>query len=1406
MTMLTYLPIDRRLALAAGRTLPEETSGAALLADVSGFTTLTQTLVAELGQKQGAEAVLTYINPVYEELIAVLYQYRGCVIDFVGDAITCWFDETAGLPPAPLRALACGLEMQAALRPFAHQQTTQGVPFQLSIKVAVAAGPARRLLVGDPAIKLFDVVAGSTLERMAAAEGVAQRGEVVASGELLAQVGVGVGVEEWRGNTAVVTHLLTPIPPTPWPTLPPDALPAEIARPWLPPTIYDRLQSGTTSYNGDLRPVTPLMLRFSGLDFDHDPTAGQKLDSYIRRVQSIIHRYEGTLHQLTVGDKGAYLYAPFGTPIAHEDDGRRALMAALELQNPPPDQFAWLPPVQIGLTQGAIWTGLYGSSHRQAYGAMGQDVNLAARLMMSAAPGQILVSQRASQPSGFQYQHIGDIQYKGFAHPVPTYALLGRQRSERPRFDQTLVDRATQLAQLQQIAHTVATEQQLQVILLYGEAGIGKSHLSHALRHTLGDRFHWLTAQGDGVLPDALHPFIHLLKQYSHQAINADRESNKHRFQTQWAHLLEALSQIPNSEPIQTELQRTIPFLANLLQFSWPDPLYEELDAQGRYQNNLIALSTLLQAEALRHPLVLELEDAHWFDQASLELLTLLSRQLAELPCLILITARYQDDGTPPTFPLAPHTPTHTISLSTLSASGLRELAHTQLGQPIAEPLFELLWTKTGGNPFFAQQMLHYLQENDLLNEQTSAGEARTSLQTALPALPPSLDRLLVARLDRLTQQVKQVVQTAAVLGHEFELHLLSQMLQREVLAEAVQAEQQQIWQLLDELRHIFKHALLRDAAYEMQLVAQRRALHQLAATSLERVYAADLAPHYGQIAYHYEAAYQLGTAVCRQPASHYLRLAGERAADRYENHNAIEAFSRALALTNDPTAQIELLLARENVSHLLGHRPAQLADHEQLAELIDPDQQPELLLTLYVRRARYHTAVGEFHTATQLAAQATQFAHTIAHTPLLIEAEQHWARALAGQGELTAARTHYQTALQLAETTGNAPQELVALIGLSRAAAQQTEYALALAHLERALPLARDQHARRQEGDILNNLGNVALVTGDLATAQSYHEEALALRQTIGDRVGEGISWGNLGRIATQLGQKEEARRYYERQRRIVQETGNRQSEGHVLISLGLLAKGVGDFDTAVAHYHLALTLFTELGAKLGIGIACHNLGSVGKLYGAYAEAEQQQKMAVAIFSEIGDRHGAWLSWQGLGDIAVATGDLAEARRCYEEALALQQQIGKGQRQGLTLARLGDVLVMGGEWERATAVLQEALTHAAQTKQTEALQETQSALTRLHLAQGELTAAQNSFAPLLATLQDEEAMRTSTVDLRLYLTGWQLWQAVGDERAAEWLALARRVLLAQAERLTKEETRRAFLADVPWHRQIMAA
>ena len=407
-----YIPRDRRRALATGARMPDRVRGAGLFADISGFTPLTEALAAELGPQRGAEVLTAILGDVIGAVIAELDRFGGDVIYFSGDAITCWIDGDDGS-----RATACALAMQAAMERVGSVTTPGGNPITLAMKVAIAVGPARRFVVGVPRVQLIDVLAGRLVDHLAEAEHHAEKGEVVLDPSAMAALGDRVELTEERTDEAtgrrfgVVGRMTVDIDDAPVEEPPP--LHESLVRQWLLPAVYERMRTGRGEFLAELRAAYPLFLRFGGIDYDDDDDADVKLDAFVVKAQEILDGYGGNVLQLTLGDKGAYLYGVFGSPLAHEDDAARAAAAALELRDLETSTAAT--DIQIGITHGRLRSGTYGHPMRRTFVCLGDAVNLSARLMSAAPAGQIYVSRTVHDDAGaaFAWEPLAAIEGQG---------------------------------------------------------------------------------------------------------------------------------------------------------------------------------------------------------------------------------------------------------------------------------------------------------------------------------------------------------------------------------------------------------------------------------------------------------------------------------------------------------------------------------------------------------------------------------------------------------------------------------------------------------------------------------------------------------------------------------------------------------------------------------------------------------------------------------------------------------------------------------------------------------------------------------------------------------------------------------------------------------------------------------
>jgi class 3 adenylate cyclase len=660
-------------------------------------------LVRELGPQRGAEELTRYLNLVYDAIIDELHRYGGSVIAFAGDAITCWLDGDPGLA-----ATACALAMQSAMHPFAAITTPAGNTVSLAMKAAVAAGPARRFLVGDPAQRVIDALAGQTLVRLVNAEHQAKRGEVVIDGALLDALGDAIVAPERRYDAhydqtiGVVQALRQPVAAIPWAALAPDSLTDEQIRVWLLPQVYERLRHGLGNFLAELRPTVALFVRFTGIDYDEDAAAGHKLDAYIRWVQGIVAYYEGTLIDLNIGDKGSYLYINFGAPLAHENNADHAAAAALALRTLP-DNLPYIEPIQIGISQGWMRAGAYGSANHRTYGVLGDEVNMAARLMMAAQPGQILLSEAAqrSLSPAFLLESLPPIRVKGKSEPAVIFALLGTQQVHStqlaaPAYALPMIGRQNERARaVEKLA--LAAQGKGQVVAIVGEAGIGKSRLAAEI-----------------IQAEAAQFFAHYGGECESYGVN----SSYLVWQPIWRGLFgidSTWTPAQQIDALQTHLEdlnptftARAPLLGTVLNLTIPDNAFTQtLDPKLRKTLLEELLIACLRAKSRQQPLLLLLEACQWLDPLSYELLEACALAIVELPVLLLGTARLQEEATRAhaaraatlayytEIALAPWTPTEAARFIDLKVTQL-------LGHPVTLPpsLVEQITAQAEDNPF----------------------------------------------------------------------------------------------------------------------------------------------------------------------------------------------------------------------------------------------------------------------------------------------------------------------------------------------------------------------------------------------------------------------------------------------------------------------------------------------------------------------------------------------------------------------------------------------------------------------------------------------------------------------------------------------------------------------------------
>jgi class 3 adenylate cyclase/tetratricopeptide (TPR) repeat protein len=841
-----YIPVDRRLALASAQPLPAKGYGAVLFADISGFTLLTGDLTRELGDQRGADEITRYLNLIYDALISRIHQYQGSVISFAGDAITCWFNEDEGL-----RAMAAGSNMQSAIRELVQKHQ---IPVQ--IKIVIATGPINRYVVGDPNVQLMDLIAGKTVSRVIAGEKVANPGDLLISDEVasLNQSFYSSGKSVYAANGdrfTQVTALTAEIPATPWQI--DTQLPAEILSQWLLSPVYEKIRHGEDNFLAELRLTVCLFLKFDGIDYDLDPESGQKINHFISWVQACLIRHDGHLLQVIIGDKGDYLYIGFGALAAHEDDPSRAIAAAQMLRQPP-DSLAFITGIQIGITQGRMLAGPYGSSTRRTYSMLGANANLAARLMEHAAPGQILMSERVAiaAQKQFLFDPLGAVRLKGIEQAVPVFALMGHQNVNRNiQLSQTpLVGRLDELEEILQYARQINHTNEPGIILLQGEGGIGKSRLLSELMLQIHQMDITVLSSFGYEIENSTPYFV--VRDLFRQLFRVDQLSS--------GDLLKLLLAI--IKDINPDWERLMPLLSEILPLELPD---NELTAQMYGDIRASNLHTLLvgifRKISLQKSFLIILDDAHWLDSASWALLNELF-DVSRNTGLIISCRPFTSDPPKDYLKLIGNRRLNQIQLANFHRPDIEKLVCQVLGSDDLPPdVLALIYDKASGHPFFSEELAYALVASGILVVEN--GHCRFSQNLMVLdelTVPDTIQSAITSRLDHMSTPQQLTLKVASILGRLFVLKAVKGIHPSPPDAPALQEQVNAMTgmnlialQVIEpEPAYSFKQTIIHDVAYNMLSYTQRHELHQKAACWYEKTFAHNLSQYYPQLGYHW--------------------------------------------------------------------------------------------------------------------------------------------------------------------------------------------------------------------------------------------------------------------------------------------------------------------------------------------------------------------------------------------------------------------------------------------------------------------------------------------------------------------------------------------------------------------------
>jgi DNA-binding SARP family transcriptional activator/predicted ATPase len=899
------------------------------------------------------------------------------------------------------------------------------------------------------------------------------------------------------------------------------------------------------------------------------------------------------------------------------------------------------------------------------------------------------------------------------------------------------------------------------VILLEGEAGIGKSHLAAAFAG-------YAASQGTRLLRARL--------------TSAERAPL-----APLAAALRPLLTEPALAPLTPAERAALAALfPEIRQRDETLPPLPTLPPEAERQRLSQAVAEFAAANSAL-PTLLWVDDAHRLGEAALELLS----RLMDSWQLML---SYRSEETPPGHPLRRVLGGSALQLEPLSPASVQALLYQLAGLEMPD-LAAQINAQSGGQPLFVVALLQHLFETGQLYVDANGNWGQTGELDL--TLTPTMRATLEARLQRLPRGLSRVFDLIAVLGGEFDFDLL----------QAASGEPEEtLLTALDELisaallteprqqgrpEFALTHERYAEVACASLPAVRRRQLHRQAAQAIEAHYADKLNAYYPALAGHYDKAENF------ERAAYYTTLAGEQAAAQFDHAAALRYLNRALELTpaDDHFQRARSLLAREKILDLQGVRLPQEADLIAL-EALAPDLPPRLQAEIALRRAAFEWILGRDTAAETALAQTIRLAQGCGAQDL--EARAYLLKGRADQDQ-SLAQENLAQARQLAQQTGARAFEGEIVRALGNSCFWQGRYTESQTHFEAALAIHREVGDLRGELSALNNLGLVLQLLGQLDNASQFYTQALAATRKIGDQLAEGVLMTNLGSLWLLLGDFERAQTVLAKAVEIRQQIGNDEGAAMAIKLLGDAARLQGQYARAFDFYQRALVINTRLQHAKQSGETLTGLAALHRDLGAYARAAEYLARAQAALPA--DETAGHLRALSLGcALHFLGGDPVQAQSFGEQAVAQSRDFPVILAESLT--NLGQVLAAGGQMDSARQHFARALTTRQNLGQLHLAAEPRAGLAHIALVQDDLAAALAQ-AEVIWEWGEIGSLAKSERSLWVYLMCYRVFQRVDDSRAGDALAAAQALLQERAASIEGEELRAAYLKVVLENREI---
>jgi len=978
------------------------------------------------------------------------------------------------------------------------------------------------------------------------------------------------------------------------------------------------------------------------------------LDKILKIFTNSIEKFGGHVDKY----EGDLVMALFGAIQASENDTEYSIRAGLEmLENLEKfNQILYKIPqlsriqlgIRIGINTGFVTTGKVGAEREGDYTVYGDAVNLASRMESHAPTNRIMLSEEAMKmaQNSIAFEDHGEIEVKGKSKPISVFLVSGLKEKRTQRWSlkkSTYVGRENEMQILerkyQQVLDKIgASQTEFQPVIcgVKAPAGLGKSRLVYEflkLQHENND--HKNISQ-EGFTPQiAQNPycvFTSLIRRYF-EIVPTDSHS---QIQAKLKNSIAELSKF-QAGTSEKDLADAAPILEYLLGVENDDVRLQsegeqlQIHIQTAIRHFIEAASA--RANQLGFPMIFVLEDLHWLDEASKSALLFLAKTLnieeirnSEPLKQMLFIFTYRNEYQIPD-ELRSVSDFTKISLKPLGKKSSELLIQSMIGEiEIPENIEKMLLEKSAGNPFYIEEWITLISEENLLEKQ----DGKTKLRHTEIPVPNSLNSLILSRIDNLGKDLRLLLQKASVIGREFIHRILFEVEshffenETDLLDKNLRAQlgdllcKDIVLELSEtaETSYLFKHILTQEVAYNTLLIANRRVLHKLVAEAIEDIFAENLPEYFYDLARHYDLAEVPGKAI------RYLGLAGQRAKENFENERAFEFFDKLLTYLGEEANRIKVDTMFEKAS-VLQH-------------------------------------IGEWQQAESTFQQALDFAENLNYEKMI-------AQSIGALGWIFRAKGENEKALEFISEQKTLSEKLGDKNGLAQSISHSGAIYLDLGEFEKAsdcyekyIQLCRELKDPRGTALAIGNLGIIAYKQGDLETAKKYYQKQLEIAEQIRDNFVASYALTNLGVLFEENREYKKALECHEKQQKISEEIGDRLGVSIAIGNAGIVHASLGDYEKAMSCYQKQMKISESLGDQEGIAIAYKYIGDVMKFEEKNDEALENYEKAIEIGDALDSKYYLCEFLFNKAEILAKMKQPKEAKQNIEQSLQIAETIGR--------------------------------------------------------------------------------------------------------------------------------------------------